>query len=81
VAVVDDYGFAERWCIGREVLIDPGMGGLSDGIKQKEGTVILTAKVRPIFRGRRAARSDKRIVMRRHQTSCLEKMTSKLGKD
>ena len=46
--MLDDYGVAEPLGIFGEVFFDPGVCVLSEGKKQKQGTVILTAEIGPV---------------------------------
>jgi hypothetical protein len=43
--MLDDYGVAEPLGIFGEVFFDPGVCVLSEGKKQKQRTVILTAEI------------------------------------
>jgi hypothetical protein len=45
VPMLDDYGVAEPLGIFGEVFFDPGVCVLSEGKKQKQRTVILTAEI------------------------------------
>ena len=45
IPMLDDYGVAEPLGIFGEVFFDPGVSVLSEGKKQKQRTMILTAEI------------------------------------
>jgi hypothetical protein len=46
--MLDDYGITKPLGIFGEVFFDPGVCALSEGKKQKQRTMILTAEIGPI---------------------------------